>query len=106
MEGAYKCCCTLKSLCSTYLVWPLLSHINFVSKAQCHALKIKYNYITLKTSFSHLVVIQISSTMFKEFTSLGRPRRRWVDNNRMDLVEVGWDRWRALVNSVLNLQVP
>jgi hypothetical protein len=49
---------------------------------------------------------------------LGRPRRRWVDNIRMDLVEVGWGdvdwiglaqdrhRWRALVNSVLNLQVP
>jgi hypothetical protein len=49
---------------------------------------------------------------------LGRPRRRWLDNIRMDLVEVGWsdvdwidlpqdkDRWRALVNSVLNLQVP
>jgi hypothetical protein len=48
---------------------------------------------------------------------LGRPRRRWVDNIRMDLVEVGWgdvywigltqdrDRWRALVNSVLNLRV-
>jgi hypothetical protein len=49
---------------------------------------------------------------------LGRPRRRWVDNIRMDLREVGWcdvdwiglakDRnsWRALVNSVLNLRVP
>jgi hypothetical protein len=49
---------------------------------------------------------------------LGRPRRRWVDNIWMDLVEVGWgdedwiglahdrDRWRALVNSVLNLRVP
>jgi hypothetical protein len=49
---------------------------------------------------------------------LGRPRRRWVDNIRMDLGEVGWgdvdwiglakdrNRWRALVNSVLNLQVP
>jgi hypothetical protein len=46
--------------------------------------------------------------------SLGRPRRRWVDNIRMDLGEVGWgdvdwfdlakdrNRWRALVNSVLN----
>jgi hypothetical protein len=44
--------------------------------------------------------------------SLGRPRHRWLDNIRMDLVEVGrgdvdWiglaqdrDRWRALVNSV------
>jgi hypothetical protein len=50
--------------------------------------------------------------------SLGRPRRRWLDNIRMDIVEVEWgdvdwiglaqdrDRWRALVNSVLNLRVP
>jgi hypothetical protein len=49
---------------------------------------------------------------------LGRPRRRWLDNIRMDVVEVGWgdvdwiglgkdrDRRRALVNSVLNLRVP
>jgi hypothetical protein len=49
---------------------------------------------------------------------LGRPRLRWVDNNRMDLVEVGWgdvdwiglaqnrERWRALVNAVMNLRVP
>jgi hypothetical protein len=48
----------------------------------------------------------------------GRPRRRWVDNIRIDLGEVGWgdvdwiglaqdrNRWRALVNSVLNLRVP
>jgi hypothetical protein len=48
---------------------------------------------------------------------LGRPRRRWVDNIRMDLGEVGWgdvvwigpaqdkNRWRALVNLVLNLRV-
>jgi hypothetical protein len=49
---------------------------------------------------------------------LGRPRLRWVDNIRMDLREVGWgdvdwiglakdrNRWKALVNSVLNLRVP
>jgi hypothetical protein len=44
---------------------------------------------------------------------LGRPRRRWLDNIRMDLVAVDWiglaqdrDRWRALVNSILNLRVP
>jgi hypothetical protein len=49
---------------------------------------------------------------------LGRPRRRWVDNITMDLGEVGsgdvnWiglaqdrDRWRDLVNSVLNLRIP
>jgi hypothetical protein len=48
----------------------------------------------------------------------GRPRRRWLDNIGMDLVEVGWgdvvwigvaedmNRWRAFVNSVLNLRVP
>jgi hypothetical protein len=48
---------------------------------------------------------------------LERPRRRWFNNIRMGLVEVGWgevdwiglaqdiDRWRALVNSVLNLRV-
>jgi hypothetical protein len=49
---------------------------------------------------------------------LGRPGHRWVHNIRINLVEVGWgdvdwiglaqarDRWRALVNSVLNLRVP
>jgi hypothetical protein len=48
---------------------------------------------------------------------LGRPRRRWVDNIKMDLGEVGWDgvdwidlsqdrdRWRAYVNAVMNLRV-
>jgi hypothetical protein len=50
--------------------------------------------------------------------SLGRPRRRWVDNIKMDLREIGrdgvdWvdlaldrDHWRALVNTVMNLRVP
>jgi len=49
---------------------------------------------------------------------LGRPRRRWVDNIRMDLQEVGceymdWiglaedrDQWRTLVSAVMNLRVP
>ena len=49
---------------------------------------------------------------------LGRPRRRWVDNIRMDLQEVGCgymdriglaqdrDRWRTLVSAVMNLWVP
>jgi hypothetical protein len=49
---------------------------------------------------------------------LGRPRRKWLDNIRSDLLQVrlgnvGWidlaqdrDKWRALVNSVLNLRLP
>jgi len=49
---------------------------------------------------------------------LGRPRLRWEDNIKIDLQEVGcggmnwidlaqdWDRWRALVNAVMNLLFP
>jgi hypothetical protein len=49
---------------------------------------------------------------------LGRPRRRWMDNIKMDLLEIGLSvmdwiglaldryRWRALVNSVMNILVP
>jgi hypothetical protein len=49
---------------------------------------------------------------------LGRPRRRWVNNIKIDLREIGWygmdridlvqdrDQWRALVNTVMNLRVP
>jgi hypothetical protein len=49
---------------------------------------------------------------------LGRPRRRWEDNIKMDLGKIGFgdvdwihlaqdrDRWRALVNTVMNLRVP
>jgi hypothetical protein len=42
---------------------------------------------------------------------LRRPRRRWVDNIKMDLrdgMDMAQDRdqWRALVNTVLNLRVP
>jgi hypothetical protein len=48
---------------------------------------------------------------------LGRSRRRWVDNIKIDLGEIGWgvvdridlaqdrDKWRALVNSVMSLLV-
>jgi hypothetical protein len=51
-------------------------------------------------------------------STLGRRRHRWQDNSRMDLREIGWggmdwinlaqdrNQWRALVNMVMNLQVP
>jgi hypothetical protein len=49
---------------------------------------------------------------------LGRPRRRWLDNTRMDLGEVGWggvdriglaqyrNKWRAVANLTMNLRAP
>jgi hypothetical protein len=52
------------------------------------------------------------------YVTLGRPRRKWVDNIKMDLGEVGWggmdwinlalvrDQWGSLVNTVMNHQVP
>jgi hypothetical protein len=49
---------------------------------------------------------------------LGRPRRRWMDNIKMDLRDIEWEvmdwidlaenrgQWRALVNTVMNLRLP
>jgi hypothetical protein len=54
----------------------------------------------------------------REKRALGGPRRRWVDNVKIDLLEIGWggvdwiglaqdrNKWRALVNEVTNLRVP
>jgi hypothetical protein len=54
----------------------------------------------------------------EEKRPLGTPRQKWVDNIKMYLREIGWDgmgwidlaqdrdQWRALVNTVMNLQVP
>jgi hypothetical protein len=53
----------------------------------------------------------------EEKRPLGRPRRRWVDNTKIDVREIGWDgmdwidqaedrdQWRALVNTVMNFRV-
>jgi hypothetical protein len=54
----------------------------------------------------------------EEQRPLGRPRRRWVDNIKIDLREIEWDvadwidlaqdrdQWRALVKALMNLRVP
>jgi transposase len=54
----------------------------------------------------------------EEKRSQGKPRRRWVDNIKIGLREIGWDgmdwidvaqdrgQWRALVNTMMNLRVP
>jgi hypothetical protein len=56
--------------------------------------------------------------MLYKIETLGRPRRRWVYNIKIDLREIGWDviewidlaqdrdQWRALVNTVKNFRVP
>jgi hypothetical protein len=54
----------------------------------------------------------------EEKRPLGRPRRRWMDNIKMNLRKIEWgcmywtslakdrDQWRAVVNTVMNLRVP
>jgi hypothetical protein len=49
---------------------------------------------------------------------LGRPKRKWVDNTKMDLSKIGWDgrdwtdlaqnrdQWKVLVDTAMNLRVP
>ena len=73
----------------------------------------------------HVAIMEESRSAFKMLTGkttgkrpLGRPRRRWEDNIRMDLEEIDinagnwvysaqdWNYWRALVNAALNLWVP
>jgi hypothetical protein len=78
----------------------------------------------LFTIFTHLKHIYVAFEIILCVKDMGgkaswkRPRRRWVDNIKMDLTEIGWDgmdwidlvqgrdKWRALVNTVMYLWVP
>ena len=83
---------------------------------------IKYRRLRLA---GHVARMEEGRSAFKILTGkptgnrpLGRPRRRWEDNIRMYLEEIGinagnWvdsaqdmNYWRALVNAALNLRVP
>ena len=88
-----------------------------------HKILRTFQYVNVKPGFvyknfwcSHSLKILTGKPTGKR--PLGRPRRRWEDNIRMNLEEIGintrnWidsahdrDYWRALVNAALNLQVP
>jgi hypothetical protein len=63
-------------------------------------------------------IMDIGGKARRKKKPLGRPRRRWVDNIKIVLGEIGWDgvdwidmaqdrdQWRALVSTVLNIRVP
>jgi hypothetical protein len=68
--------------------------------------------------YIHIYIYRIMVGKPEGKRPLERPRRRWVDNIKMDLREIGWDgmdqiklaqdrgQWRSLVNMVMNLRVP
>jgi hypothetical protein len=74
-----------------------------------------YKYSVHTAERAHFLSISKTSRLM---VPLGRPRRRWVDNIKMDLREIGWDgmdwidlaqnrdQWRVLVNTVIDLRVP
>jgi hypothetical protein len=88
--------------------------------------KIKIKIKNIKTRIYKTITLRVvlygcetwSLILREEHRPLGRPRHRLVDNIKTDLGEVGWgdvdsiglaqdrNRWRALVNSVINLRVP
>jgi len=77
-----------------------------------------FKLFLLAFAFANHRCVSFSCSLLVCKRPVGRPRRRWVDNIRMDLQEVGcgymdWiglgqdrDRWRTLVSAVMNLRVP
>jgi hypothetical protein len=77
-----------------------------------------YNEVRIGKYLSHNFPFQNGLKQGDALSPLGRPRRRWVDNVKMYLREIGWggmdwinlgldmDQWRALVNTATNFQVP
>jgi hypothetical protein len=78
----------------------------------------KYSHYTVSLKQCHSLFFFFGGVVFHIYIqAVGRPRRSWLDNIRMGVVEVGWgdvgwiglaydrDKWRALMNSVLNLRV-
>jgi hypothetical protein len=69
---------------------------------------------SLKSRVSKFVIVFRIGGKARKKEPLGRPRRRWEDNIKADLREIGWDgvdwidvaqdrdQWRALVNTVMN----
>jgi hypothetical protein len=66
---------------------------------------------------SHLTLFRLLVRKQEGKRPLRRPRRRWVDNMKIDLGEIRWEvdcivlaqgryKWRALVNAIMNLRVP
>jgi hypothetical protein len=87
----------------------------------CHKnQRISTHFVLKNIIFQHPVALRYHCYILStpSILQLGRPRRRWVDNIKMDLGEKGWegmdwidlvqdrDQWRALLNTVTNLRVP
>ena len=118
---------TLPSLCSLILYANIELHFHvfrIVLVSICD-IKILNSILQLLVSSLDMWRVWVRRRGYRVFVGkpegkrpLGRPRRRWVDNIRMDLQEVGcghvdWiglaqyrDRWRTLVSAVMNLRVP
>jgi hypothetical protein len=84
----------------------------------CPVYGISLKYIDPLLFNTSSLYFRVLVVKLEEKRPLGRPRRRWEDNIKADIQEVGcggmdWielahdrERWRALVNAVMNLRVP